>query len=80
MQRGGLICSHIVVHSCSLAVLTNLPLQVMQLLPKNSAYARQRLSIIDKALALLDSERCCPARECSQLGCRTLSSCSLSSC
>ena len=61
MQRGGLICSHNMVLSCSLAVLTTQPLQVMQLLPKNSAYARQRLSIIDKALALLDSERCCPA-------------------
>ena len=71
MQRGGLICSHNVTHSCSLAVLTNLPLQVMQLLPKNSTYARQRLSIIDKALTLLDSERCCPAYVCCQLSYRT---------
>lgn len=68
MQRGGLICSHSAVHSFSLAVLTKPPLQVMQLLPKNSAYARQRLSIIDKALALLDGERCCLVCACCQHG------------
>jgi len=33
-------------------------LQVLELLPANSAYAKHRRAIIQKALDLLDAERC----------------------
>lgn len=34
-------------------------LQVLDLLPANSAYAKHRRAIIQTALDLLDAERCC---------------------